>query len=153
MSLWLHRKIPTLKNTLLCHNIIEIARFLIWHPSCFWKVCLERRRRRRRRFTFFFGVVSSSPCSDISKNYQEIVIRRLQHSDFEFSYFEKMTPIFGVNYYQTTTKLLWEKLFSTTKRPALRMSVIMADHNSRCIAFGHFQKFTKTYKKFCIESI
>ena len=45
---------------------------------------------------FFFGVVSSSPCSDISKNYQEIVIRRLQHSDFEFSYFEKMTPIFGV---------------------------------------------------------
>ena len=45
---------------------------------------------------FFFGVVSSSPCSDISKNYQEIVIRRLQHSDFEFSYFEKMTPIFEV---------------------------------------------------------
>ena len=31
--------------------------------------------------------------------------------------------------------------------------VTMGDHNSRCIAFGHFQKFTKTYKKFCIDSI
>ena len=57
---------------------------------------------------FFFGVVSSSPCSDISKNYQEIVIRRLQHSDFEFSYFEKMTPIFGVIESNSRPNRLWE---------------------------------------------
>ena len=48
---------------------------------------------------------------------------------------------------------LCEKSFFFIFKNCEESTVTMVRHNSRCIAFGHFQKFTKTYKKFCIDSI